>query len=227
MKIKKALIIASHPDDDILGCGGIFSKFKGIIDFRVIFIAEGSTARFEKNDLDCKEVRSQIKKRTQYGIKSLKYLGIFNYKFYNLPCGRLDQFPLIEINKIIEKEINSFKPDTVFTHSDCDSNKDHSKVYDSSIIATRPGSGVKNLISYEVLSSTEWGFSKTFSPNLFFQLSKEDVNNKWEALKFYKSETKPFPYPRSKKGIETLSNYRGLQSGNEYAEAFKLIRGNI
>jgi LmbE family N-acetylglucosaminyl deacetylase len=227
MKIKKALIIASHPDDDILGCGGIFSKFKGIIDFRVIFIAEGSTARFEKNDLDCEEVRSQIKKRTQYGIESLKYLGIFNYKFYNLPCGRLDQFPLIEINKIIEKEINSFKPDTVFTHSDCDSNKDHSKVYDSSIIATRPGSGVKNLISYEVLSSTEWGFSKTFSPNLFFQLSKEDVNNKWEALKFYKSETKPFPYPRSKKGIETLSNYRGLQSGNEYAEAFKLIRGNI
>jgi len=227
MKIKKVLIIASHPDDDILGCGGIFSKFKGIVDFRVIFIAEGSTARFEKNDLDCEEVRSQIKKRTQYGIKSLKYLGIFNYKFYNLPCGRLDQFPLIEINKIIEKEINSFKPDTVFTHSDCDSNKDHSKVYDSSIIATRPGSGVKNLISYEVLSSTEWGFSKTFSPNLFFQLSKEDVNNKWEALKFYKSETKPFPYPRSKKGIETLSNYRGLQSGNEYAEAFKLIRGNI
>ena len=227
MNIKKALIIASHPDDDILGCGGIFSKFKGTIDFRVIFIAEGSTARQEKYDINCKEIKKQIKKRTQYAIKSLKYLGIYNYKFYNLPCGRLDQFPLIEINKIIENEIKFFQPDAVFTHSDCDSNKDHSKVYDSTIIATRPGSGVKNVVSYEVLSSTEWGFSKIFAPNLFFSLSKKDVNNKWKALKFYTSETQPPPHPRSKVGITSLSSYRGLQSGNQYAEAFKLIRGII
>jgi LmbE family N-acetylglucosaminyl deacetylase len=222
---KKSLIIASHPDDDILGCGGILSKFKNTTEFKVIFIAEGSTCRFE--DPNCSEAKNEVIKRNSFAINALKYLGVFNYKFYNLPCGKLDHVPQITINKIIEQEIKNFKPDTVFTHSNCDSNKDHHKVYDATIIATRPGCGVNNVLSYEVLSSTEWGFDKVFNPNLFISLSKNNVYDKWNSLKYYLTETKSFPYPRSKKGIETLASYRGLQSGNEYAEAFKLIRGNI
>ena len=225
LNIKKSLIIASHPDDDILGCGGILSKFKNAVEFKVIFIAEGSTCRFE--DPKCDKAKNEIIKRNSFAINALKYLGVFNYKFYNLPCGRLDQTPQITINKIIEQEIKDFKPDTVFTHSNCDSNKDHHKVYDATIIATRPGCGVSNVLSYEVLSSTEWGFDKAFTPNLFISLSKNNLYDKWNSLNYYLTETKKFPYPRSKKGIETLANYRGLQSGNEYAEAFKLIRGII
>ena len=225
MNIKKALIIASHPDDDILGCGGILSKFKNIIEFKVIFIAEGSTCRFK--DPNCNEAKNEIVKRNSFAVSALKYLGVFNYEFYDLPCGRLDHTPHIVINKIIEQEIQNFKPDTIFTHSNCDSNKDHHKVYDATIIATRPGCGVNNVLSYEVLSSTEWGFDKVFNPNLFISLSQNDVINKWNSLKYYLTEIKNFPYPRSKKGIETLASYRGLQSGNEYAEAFKLVRGNI
>lgn len=225
LNIKKALIVASHPDDDILGCGGILSKFRDKIDFKVIFIAEGSTCRFDNpNSI---EAKNEVVKRNSYAIEALKYLGIFNYEFYNLPCGRLDQIPLLSINKIIESEIKNFQPDTVFTHSKCDSNQDHHKVYDSTIIATRPGSGVDNVLSFEVLSSTEWGFSNSFSPNYFVSLSKSNINDKWKSLEYYITETKSFPYPRSKKGIETLANYRGLQSGNEYAEAFKLIRSTV
>jgi len=222
MDIKRALIIASHPDDDILGCGGIMSKYKNKIKFKVIFIAEGSTCRF--NEPDCIEAKNEIIKRNGYGIKALEYLDIFEYKFYNLPCGRLDQVPQIDINKIIEHEIKEFSADTIFTHSNCDSNKDHHKVYDATIIATRPGSGVKRVISYEVLSSSEWGFDKSFNPNLFVSLSEEDISNKCNALSCYLSEIKEFPYPRSKEGVKTLAKYRGMQSANIYAESFRLVR---
>ncbi len=225
--IKKALIIAAHPDDDILGCGGIMSKYQNEIQFKVIFIAEGSTCRFENPftvPTESIEAKTEIIKRSNFGIEALNQLNVFDYKFYDLPCGRLDQIPQIEINKIIENEIKEFQPDTIFTHSNCDSNKDHHKVYDATIIATRPGCGVKRVLSYEVLSSTEWGFDKLFSPNIFVSLSENDVLNKWNALRCYLSEVKDFPYPRSKEGIETLARYRGMQSANTYAESFQLIR---
>ena len=153
-------------------------------------------------------------------------LGVNDYKFYNLPCGRLDQVPLIDINKIIENEINDFKPNTIFTHSNKDANNDHLIVHKSTIIATRPGSNffVRNIFSYEVLSSTEWKFSDVFKPNMFEKLSFKDVKNKWNALKEYKTEIKKFPYPRSYDGIKTLSNYRGMQSNTKYSEAYKIIR---
>ena len=220
--MKKALIVAAHPDDDILGCGGILSKFKNKVDFKVLFIGEGTTCRFCSTN--SKGAQKEIKARNSFAVEALNYLNVFKYTFHNLPCGRFDQVPQIEINKIIESEIHSFQPDTIFTHSDSDSNKDHAKVYDATIISTRPPTPVNQVLSYEVLSSTEWGFGKEFLPNTFIALNRKDVQNKWNALEKYKSETKPFPYPRSEKGINALAQYRGLQSGSEYAESFKLIR---
>ena len=220
--MNKALIIAAHPDDDILGCGGFISNQISNINFKVVFIGEGSSCRFENpNSTNAKQ---EIEKRNKMGIDSLNFLGVKEYEFYNLPCGRFDQIPQIEINKIIETEIKKFQPDTIFTHSKCDSNKDHHKVFDATIIATRPESQVKRVLSYEVLSSTEWGFSRIFQPNIFFPLNKIDLKNKWESLKMYETEIKEFPFPRSEKGIFTLAQYRGMQSGNEYAEAFHLVR---
>ena len=131
---------------------------------------------------------------------------------------------MIEINKLIEEEIKKFNPDTVFTHSDCDSNKDHVKVNEATIIATRPGCGVNSVYSYEVLSSTEWGFKQPFMPNVFFPLSEKNIEDKCNALNKYKSEIQPYPYPRSSEGIINLSKRRGMQSGNHFSEAFKLIR---
>tara|TARA_B100001250_G_C19798976_1_gene790088 strand:- start:1223 stop:1918 length:696 start_codon:yes stop_codon:yes gene_type:complete len=222
----RILIIAAHPDDDILGCGGFISKYSDSIDFRVIFIAEGSSCRFSYSEIKTQPVQETIKFRNDNGIEALKVLGVSNFNFYNLPCGRLDQISLIEINKIIESEINEFKPDTIFTHSDNDTNNDHRIVFKSTLIATRPGSNyfVKNLYSYEVLSSSEWNFTEAFQPNYFQELSEEDIQKKWEALKKYKTEIKDFPYPRSYEGIKILANYRGMQSNNTYAEAFKMIR---
>jgi len=222
--MNRILIIAAHPDDDILGCGGYISKHSKKDKIRVVFIAEGSSCRFN-NNVD-QDVKDTIHNRNQFAIKALKILGVDDVKFHNLRCGTLDQVPILKINKIIENEINNFKPNIVFTHSDKDVNNDHLIVHKSTIIATRPASKffVSKVYSYEVLSSSEWRFSKSFTPNYFEKLSKSDLSNKWNALKEYESEIKPFPYPRSFEGIKALSNYRGMQCNCKYAEAFELIR---
>ncbi len=225
MNFKKVLILAAHPDDDILGCGGFISKNINKSQFKIVFIGEGSSCRF--NDIkDKKKIDLEIKKRNNYALKALKFLKIKKYSFYNLPCGRLDTVPILNIAKIIEKEIESFKPDTVLTHSDKDVNNDHLIVNKATIQATRPGAlnKINTLMSYEVLSSTEWKFIENFQPNYFQELSEKNINDKINSFKMYKSEMKQFPHPRSLLGIKTLSMYRGMQIGSKYAEAFKIIR---
>lgn len=225
--MKKVLVICAHPDDDILGCGGIMSKYtKTGTEFRIIFIAEGSSCRFNTDQFNSDNVAAVINERNNFGIKALERLNIHNYHFYNLPCGRLDTVSIIDINKIIENEISSFKPDTIFTHAENDANNDHGLVFKATIMATRPCNAVrvKSVYSYEILSSSEWKFTNSFEPNSFEELSAEDVKNKWEALAEYETEIREFPFPRSLDGISTLAKYRGLQAGVSYAEAFRLIR---
>lgn len=224
----KILVVAAHPDDDILGCGATIAK---LIDngkkCRIIFIAEGTSARYENLQNDQKIIANEIELRTKYAKEALSEIGCNDYEFYNLPCARLDSVPLIEIGKIIEKEIKKFNPDTIFTHSENDTNNDHKIVFQATLQATRPNALnlVKRLYSFEILSSSEWRFSKTFEPNYFVTFEKKYLDKKNEALAKYKSEIKSFPYPRSREGIETLAKLRGMQIGSNYAEAFKLIRG--
>lgn len=223
--MKRVLIISAHPDDDIIGCGGTIAKYSNTdVVFKVIFIAEGSTCRY--SDPTSSDARKELKRRNRYAVNALGVLGVNNVEFYDMPCGRLDQQPLIEINKIIEKEINKFGPDTIFTHSENDTNNDHSIVAKSTRIATRPLQNrfVNNLYSYEILSSSEWKYTKSFKPNYFEKLEEVQLKKKWNALNEYRSEIKPFPFPRSEEGIFTLAKYRGMQAGLNFAESFKLIR---
>ena len=225
--MSKVLFIGAHPDDVELGCGGIINKltYSGN-EVRVIFLAEGTSCRYDKCDIESDDVKKEIKFRTDCAIKSLNHLDVNSYEFYDLPCGRLDSEPLIDINKIIENEINEFKPDSIYTHSNTDTNKDHRIIFESTRIATRPGSKtfVSDVYLYEVLSSTEWNFDEAFKPNVFVGLSETHITKKVNAFDFYCSEKKEFPYPRCEKGIRTLANYRGMQIGTEYAEAFQLFR---
>lgn len=223
--MKKVLILAAHPDDEILGCGGILSKYKSNdVEFRIVFIGEGSSCRY--TDLESKDCKEAIEYRNSCAVKALNFLGVTNFVFHNLPCGRFDQIPIIEINKIIEEEIRSFAPDTLFTHSAFDANNDHKIVFQSTVMATRPGakSSVARLYSFEVLSSSEWNFQSPFVANYFESLSEQDVENKWLALAIYESEIREFPFPRSRLGIRSQSMTRGMQSGFSYAEAFYLVR---
>ena len=224
---ERTLIVAAHPDDEILGCGGLIKKLtKKNKKIKVIFLAEGSSCRFKIEDLHKSFVQKEIKHREVSARKALKVLGVKNFSFYNLNCGRLHNYPITDLAKIVENEIKDFKPTAIFTHSNDDVHLDHRTVFQTCLQATRPVNSqnlVKEFYSFEILSSTEWKYNQIFEPNIFFNIDIE-IKAKLSALKKYKSELRPFPHPRSVEGVKSLSKYRGMQSGFKFAEAFKLIR---
>ena len=223
---EKVLVIAAHPDDEVLGCGGYLSKYKNKKIFKVIFIGEGTSCRYAKNDFD-DTIDNEILKRQGQSIKSLNFLGVKDYEYYNLPCGRLDSVDIIEINKIIEKEIRLFKPNIILTHNSNDCNNDHRIINRSIMMASRPmisNKFLKKIIVFEIISSTEWNFENQFSPNYFETLSEKNLNDKIKAFNYYKSEIQKGHMPRTKDGIKTLAKYRGKIICSKYAEAFQIIR---
>lgn len=226
-KYKKFLIVVAHPDDETLGCGGTINKLSKLgKKIKVVFIAEGSSCRFKNHQKNKNKILKVINQRTKMGIKALKKLGVKNYTFCNLECGKLNSLPITKISNLIEKEIDGFKPEILITHSDFDVNMDHRTIFQGCLQSSRPNkkkNKIKGLLSFEILSSTEWKYSKIFEPNLFINVEKE-INTKINALKIYNSEIKKFPHSRSVEGLKSLARYRGIQSFNKYAEAFKIIR---
>lgn len=223
--MKRVLVIAAHPDDEVLGCGATISKYsRQRVQFKVLFIAEGSSCRYV--DPACAESVAAIAARTKQAVNALAVLNVDDYQFNNLPCGRLDLVPIIEINKLIEQTIYKFDPDTLLTHSVHDANNDQRIVCRATVMATRPGAKnrVARLLSYEVLSSSEWAFGEAFAPTSFEQIEEQDLTLKCKALKAYETEVKEYPFPRSEQGVRALAMSRGMQAGVPIAEAFYLIR---
>ena len=218
----KTMVVAAHPDDEVLGCGGLIAKLVNQGEqVRVVFIAEGSSCRY--NTLT-EEAQKEINFRKKCGIEAMKSLGVNDYCFYNLPCGRLDSEPLIEIAKTIEKEILDYEPTTVLTHSRNDVHNDHKVIFRATVQATRPvGKIVKNLLSFEILSSSEWGYTESFKPNVFVNITST-IDVKINAMHCYSTEQPKYPHPRSDQVIKSLATIRGSQSGVEYSEGFEIIR---
>lgn len=224
--INKLLVVVAHPDDEVLGCGGLIYKLtSNNKKIRVVILGEGSSCRFHFEKINSKEVREAINERELCAKRSFEILGVKDFHFEKYHCGRFDNIPIIDIGKKIEDHIIDFKPDTLITHSYRDANSDHRIVANAAIVATRPipGSSVKNLLMTEVLSSSEWRFIEQFQPNLFVDI-KDSISTKIKAFECFHTESREFPFPRSSSGIDTLAKYRGMQAGLEYCEAFELVR---
>ena len=218
-KKNKILIVAAHPDDEMLGCGGTILKLKNKCDIHVMFMTDGVSSRGKNN--------SEKKKRRNSCINLFKKLDLNNPIFLNFPDNQMDKIPLLKIIKKVETILNKIKPETVITHySEC-LNIDHRLTYQAVMTACRPlkESSVKKILSFEVLSSTEWAKfkNKSFDPNYYIDISK-NFKNKLSALKFYKKELRKYPHSRSLVAVEALAKYRGVSSGVKYAEAFYLNR---
>ncbi len=209
---KRILVVAAHPDDEVLGCGGTLVKMIRELGCKAwVLLLTNYNVHIEN-----KIMQRQIEgASTSLGVQYIIEGRYEDQKF--------DMYPLCEIADTITGVINRIMPDVVYTHSDKDMNQDHVIVSKATSIATRPlTSAVREVYAYEVLSSTHYGTNR-FSPDFFVDITKT-ISTKQMAMGSYKTELKEFPHPRSLAGIETLSRFRGTQSGCHHAEAFETIR---
>ncbi len=225
MSSKSVLILAAHPDDDVLGCGGTIAKFadEGAT-VNVAFLADGVFSRLSGEEAQQLELIS----RRSAAQKACDILGVRSLLFGDFPDNRMDSIPLLEIINAVEALIAKFRPEIIFTHHVGDVNIDHRRLHDAVVTACRPlpGHSVKTLLCFEVASSTEWqlpGSAPAFLPNWFVDISTT-LDRKLRALEAYEAELRAWPHPRSRQGIEHLARWRGATVGVEAAEAFVLGR---
>lgn len=224
IKKKKILIVAAHPDDEVLGCFGTVAKLiKEGYEAYTLLLSKGKASRHDsKTTSNFKKeihvINNEIKKANNtIGIKK-----VFTYDF---PDNKFDSIDLLEIIQAIVEIKNLVKPDIIFTHFENDLNIDHQITYKAVLTATRPmpDECVKEIYSFEILSSTEWNYPLSFQPDTYFDITNT-LKLKQKAMKKYKSELCEFPHPRSLKGIKLNAQYQGMRLGKKYLEVFKSIR---
>ncbi len=221
----RVLVVAAHPDDEVLGCGGTMARLarEGYEVFTLI-LGEGVRSRYDQ-DVDDTNIEESLKNLKKQALEANRILGVKEVFFSDFPDNRFDSVDLLDIVKVVERFKKEVKPQIIFTHSKADLNIDHRITYKAVVTATRPmpGASVKAVCSFEVLSSTEWNYPQEFSPNLYFDIS-DTIGLKLEAMEAYSSELREFPHPRSLEGIKVKATQRGMEVGLKYAEAFEVVR---
>lgn len=223
--MNKILVIAAHPDDEVLGMGGTIAKLtKDGNEVNVLIVTDGSSSQY-RDSIDLKKIIDEKEKETWACAKKL---GVKNIYYGQQPDMKLDCTPHINVNKVIEDLIDRLEPNIVFTHFWGDVNMGHLNVYKSTLVAVRPvmGQVVKELYCYRVPSSTEWTPCKAdtmFMPNVFVDISGQ-AEQKYEAFAEYRTELREYPHPRSVQYLKELDIARGLEVGQGPTETFVLLR---
>ena len=218
----KYLFVVAHPDDEVLGAGGlIYNLVKSGKEVKICFMCSDAEAR--KTNSDKISIREQA-------INSLKILGIpeSNMIFGIFPNIKMNTIPHIDIVKFIESALIDFQPNVVVTHFPNDLNSDHkitSECCNEAIRYFQRNNSITRVEKYmymEVLSSTDWAIGKQFVPNYFYEIGSIGLEKKIEALKEYDSALRQFPHSRSEQNIKSLATIRGCQSGQNYSESFQI-----
>lgn len=224
--MKKILVVAAHPDDEVLGMGGTIAKYAASgAEVTVLIVSDGSTSQY-RDDPRLQEIIDSKIIETQ---NCASVLGVKRIVYGKLPDMKLDTIPHIEINNVIERVISDYCPSVVFTHFYGDINKDHRMVSESTMVACRPTANqcVRKLYMYSTPSSTEWNVQTPqygFLPNWYEDIDGEFAEKKYEAMACYKTELREFPHPRSIVALRAADIAEGNKVGLLAAESFYLVR---
>ena len=219
------LVIAAHPDDEVLGAGASISRW---IDegckVHIAILGEGATSRSQLREPEGHAAVATLQRRAN---DAAQRLGAPPPRMLGFADNRFDTLPLLEIVQHVERLIVEFEPDLVLTHHGGDLNIDHALTFRAVLTALRPieGMRVRELRTFEIASSTEWSFSRfepAFRPNCFVDVSAT-LQRKLDAMSCYDSEARAFPHPRSPLALESLARTRGAQAGFAAAEAFETV----
>lgn len=223
--IQRVLVVAAHPDDEILGCGAATARHAAEgAEVWSLVLGEGITSR---KGVSKARAASELKSLRANSERANKAVGVRKLILKSFPDNSFDSVPRLEIVHAIEEVVSRFKPQIVYTHGPSDLNIDHQITSEAVRTATRPlpGCPVAEVYAFEVLSATEWRFApdESFVPNVFVDVTRF-LDSKLAALRAYEGEMRPFPHPRSLEGVRALATLRGAESGFAAAEAFKLFR---
>ena len=191
------LVVAAHPDDEILGCGATIAKHVDCGDkVEVLIMAEGYTSRQQQRDQS--GASNQLSNLKSACIRACQILGVTDVNFAGFPDNRMDSVDLLDVVKVVESYIDKIKPSFVYTHFSNDLNIDHRIVFQSVLTACRPtqDNPVTSLLSFEIQSSTEWQSSITgnfFAPNYYVNIQNY-LDLKLKALGIYQSEMRAWPH---------------------------------
>jgi LmbE family N-acetylglucosaminyl deacetylase len=221
MSAQTVLIVAAHPDDEALGCGGAIARHADAGDaVHILFVADGVGARGSD--------KTELTARMTAAKSAAKILGAREPRFLNLPDNRLDTVPLLDIVQSIEREADPLQASIIYTHHGGDLNVDHRVTHQAVMTAFRPlpGRPARSIFGFETLSATEWSTASTgdaFRPNHFIDIGAQ-LDRKLAALDAYAAEMRPAPHPRSPEVVRALAVVRGSAAGLAAAEAFTVLR---
>ena len=217
---RQVLVVAAHPDDELLGLGGTVARHVSQDD-RVTFaiLADASSVRYENETM--KTVR-------RCALEAAHRLGVADVRFAGMPDQRLDVAPIIEITQWIEGVLREVHPQIVYTHHRGDINRDHRVVHEGVLTAARPYSAtyLERILCFETPSSTEWSgpyVDDSFIPNVFVDITSH-LERKLSAMSAYSTELRSFPHPRSLEALGARAAHWGTLIGVTAAEPFMLVR---
>ena len=213
------VVVAAHPDDEILGAGGTLARHARTDDVHAVVLSEGATSRYQAG---------MVSDLEQAGRRAAEQLGFASVRFGRLPDQRLDAVPLIEVTQLVEGLLDELRPDVVYTHFPGDVNTDHGVVARATWTACRPyrRPAVRRFAVFETPSSTEWAWpvaGQALRPTVFVDVSST-LPDKLAAMECYAAELREYPHPRSLRALTERAAYWGSVCGLAYAEPFALLR---
>ena len=217
------LVIAAHPDDEILGAGGYVAKLSAAGEaVHHVIMAEGATSREDTRDRAGKS--EELSELARCAQEAGRIVGAKSVVLEDFPDNRMDSVDLLDVVKVVERHIAEHAPTRIITHANSDVNIDHRVVHDAVIAATRPqpGNRIREVLFFEIMSSTEWrppASLPAFAPNYFVDIT-DHLEAKLDALRAYAPEMHEWPHSRSVEALEHLGRWRGATIGVEAAEAF-------
>ena len=216
----KTIVVAPHPDDEVLGAGGTVLRRKAEGSEVAWLIVTSLSADSGFSDQVINQRAEEIKLVTAlFGFDS-----VFELKF---PTTQLDRIPMSDLITAISDVVKSFEPNEVFVPHPSDIHTDHRVVFDAVAACTKwfRYPHINRVLAYETLSETDFGLGthKGFCPNVFVDIG-QFLDQKLRAMDIYKSEVGAFPFPRSHGAIRGLAAVRGVAAGFKAAEAFQLLR---
>lgn len=220
MQNRNVLVIAPHPDDEVLGCGGVIARHVSQGDtVCVLIVTRGDESLFSDELIE--QGRREL-------VTAHALLGVKETFFLDFPAPKLDTLPEHIVADAIRRVFNKLQPSTLYLPYRGDIHRDHKVVFDASMVAARPvtGCSVKTILCYETLSETDWAYpfnGDTFAPTVFVDIT-HFLETKIEAMSCYASQLKEPPSARSLDSLRALARVRGGAAGLEMAEAFLLVR---